>query len=60
MSTYYYTNIPVYYRWDSFVIPLCESQLLSNGVFNISNLNNNSSASIQKGGIIYADTFYEF
>ena len=60
MSSYYYTSIPVYYRWDSFVIPSHESKLLSNGVFNISNLNNNSSASIQKGGIINANAFYEF
>ena len=60
MSSYYYTSIPVYYRWDSFVIPSYESKLLSNGVFNISNLNNDSSASIQKGGIIYANNFYEF
>ena len=60
MSSYYYTSIPVYYRWDSFVIPYHESKLLSNGVFNISNLNNNSSASIQKGGIVYSNNFYEF
>lgn len=60
MESYFYTSIPVYYRWDSFVVPYKELELSSKGVFNISDLNNNTSASIQEGGVIYSTNFYEF
>ena len=64
MSSYYYISIPVYYRWDSFIVPAQQANLEANGILTINNtvnnFNLNDTASIQKGGIIYANTFYEF
>lgn len=64
MSSYYYTSIPVYYRWDSFIIPLHSANIEANGTFITTQINNNfnlnDTASIQKGGIVYSNTFYEF
>jgi hypothetical protein len=64
MSSYYSTSIPVYYRWDSFIVPLHSANIEANGTFIATQINNNFNlndiASIQKSGIIYSNTFYEF
>lgn len=64
ISSYYYTSIPVYYRWDSFIVPLYSANVEANGTFITTQINNNfnlnDTASIQKGGIIYSNMFYEF
>lgn len=59
MGSYYYTSIPVYYRWDSYVIPYHDSDINKQGVVNASNLLNNNTAAIQKGGAVFAENFYE-
>lgn len=62
MASYYYTSIPVYYRWDSYVIPFTTSNINKEGVLTFGALHNvhNEPAAIQKGGTIYAENFYEF
>ena len=63
MTSYYYTSIPVYYRWDSFVQPILNPDIEQSGVFHTNNLVNiygSDNASISKGGQIYANSFYEF
>lgn len=61
---YYYTSARVPYRWDSYIGPLQTAQVEQPGLFNTgtlnSNYNINNTASIQKGGIIYSNNFYEF
>ena len=64
ISSYYYTSVPVYYRWDSFIIPYNELQVQQQGIANINNLQNNyvkiDPASVREGGVIYSNNFYEF
>lgn len=64
ITIYYYVGIRVPYRWDSYVGPLQTAQVEQPGLFNVgtlqSNYNINDTASIQKGGILYSNTFYEF
>lgn len=64
ITIYYYTSTIVPYRWDSYVGPLQTAQVEQSGLFNIgtlqSNYNINDTASIQKGGILYSNAFYEF
>jgi hypothetical protein len=62
ISSYYYTSIPVYYRWDSYITPVLNPSLNKEGVFssgNMVNLFKDGSASIASGGLI-ANSFYEF
>ena len=62
MTSYYYTSIPVYYRWDSYIIPYVEAGINKEGILTFGTLNNiqSETAAIQKGGTIYAENFYEF
>ena len=63
ITIYYYTGARVPYRWDSYIGPLQTAQVEQPGLFNTGTLINNyntNPASIQKGGIINANTFYEF
>lgn len=64
MTSYYYTSIPVYYRWDSYVIPVDTPSVNKTGVFNVESLislyNIEDSAEISRSGAISANTFYEF
>lgn len=64
ITIYYYVGTRVPYRWDSYVGPLQTAQVEQPGLFNVgtlqSNYNINDTASIQKGGILYSNTFYEF
>ena len=63
ITIYYYVGTRVPYRWDSYVGPLQIAQVEQPGLFNTGTLINNydiNPASIQKGGIINANTFYEF
>jgi hypothetical protein len=64
MTSYYYTSIPVYYRWDSHVIPVDTPSVNKTGVFNVESLislyNTEDSAEISRSGTISANTFYEF
>lgn len=58
LESYYYTSIPVYYRWDSYIMPYVDSSIDKEGVFIMGTLENGTAA-IQKGGTIYAEQFYE-
>ena len=64
MASYYYTSIPVYYRWDSYVMPVDMPSVNKTGVFNVESLislyNTEDSAEISRSGAISANTFYEF
>ena len=63
IRVYYYVGTRVPYRWDSYIGPLQNAQVEQPGLFNVGTLINNyntNPASIQKGGIINANTFYEF
>lgn len=63
IAIYYNIGKSIPFRWDSYIGPLQTNQVEQSGLFNIGTLNNNynnNTASIQNGGIIYADNFYEF
>ena len=60
---YYNLGKSIPFRWDSYIGPLQANQVEQSGLFNTGTLINNyntDSASIQKGGIIYSNNFYEF
>ena len=58
---HYGANYSVRYRWDSYIMPVTEDiGITAPGVFNTGTLVNADSASIQKGGVIAANNFYEF
>lgn len=64
ITIYYYVGLAVPYRWDSYVGPLQVANVEQSGLFNagtlINNYDINDTASIQNGGILYSNTFYEF
>lgn len=64
ITIYYWVGQRVPYRWDSYVGPLQTVNVEQPGLFNAgtltSNYDINDTASIQKGGILYSNTFYEF
>lgn len=64
MTSYYYTSIPVYYRWDSHVMPVSTPSVEHQGIVNAESLislyDKTDSASIHKSGSVMANTFYEF
>ena len=38
MTSYYYTSIPVYYRWDSYIIPYVTENINKQGVVSAGDL----------------------
>lgn len=58
---YYYTSVPVYYRWDSYVSPVNTTGFEKSGIIRISDfIENQSQTSIFTGGDIHGKSFYEY
>ncbi len=60
MASHYYTSIPVYYRWDSYITPMQTPSIEQNGVIHGENFINDNAASIFTSGLVYGNSFYEF
>lgn len=61
LDIYYYTSIPVYYRWDSYIAPITTSNVNKVGQLDVCNIiENQEIASLSKGGSAYSNNFYEY
>lgn len=62
LDIYYYVSQPVYYRWDSYIQPIIKPSIGQNGIFNTNSIivNNYDNASLNQGGILYSNQFYEY
>ena len=61
VEVYYYTNTPVYYRWDSHITPVMDSNFQKNGLMTCGGIiENSNSMSIEYGGIIHLEDFIEY
>ena len=66
ISVYYYTSIAVYYRYDSFIVPISETSFNKTGIINsgfyienISSIEADSQMSIGKFGVV-TNEFIEY
>lgn len=60
LGIYYYTSITVYYKVGSFIAPVSQASLGTNGVFNTAQIVEvDGTASINKGGSSYVNSIIE-
>ena len=61
INVYYGYNLPVYYRWDSYIAPITASNVNKVGQLNTCDIiENQEVASLSKGGSAYSNNFYEY
>ena len=61
LEIYYYTSSPVYYRWDSYIVPVETLNINKQGqILTAQTIENQDIASFSKGGSIYLNNFYEY
>lgn len=61
ISSSYYTNTNVYYRWDSFICPLDKCDMHKNGNINTANVTESvDTATLYKGGNCYINDLIEY
>lgn len=61
LEIYYYTSMPVYYRWDSYIIPINNQEITNNGQIKTNSIvEGQDVAAFLKGGSVYSNNFYEY
>lgn len=61
INVYYGYNLPIYYRWDSCIVPITSINTTKQGQLNHAEcIENQNIASLSKSGVIYTNNIYEY